>query len=354
MVTAIRHPWAVAAYYWRRDRVDKRYNLREFLHARLAATMFLDLQERYQPDVSACIWYGTDRLGHKMWKYFQPESMGITLTEYEENFRELIPDYCREFDRQFGRVVDALDDGRTTLILMSDHGVGAMDSVQVTGYPRGDRLLRALGLQHGFRIANPHSETFVNARLEGRVPDATVRVDEHESAVGDAIEKFLGVRVARTGEPLLHVERGDLKKVDLKVTVPRPETLDANERITVGDGSGEVRELVQLVETSGNHRLHGIVVLKGPGVNRGSTLDDAVITDIAPTILYQLGLPTAADLDGRLLAEAFDPDWLARRPLRQVPSFGTRGDSVAVDANAPGSGASEELIERLRGLGYIQ
>ena len=67
----------------------------------------------------------------------------------------------------------------------------------------------------------------------------------------------------------------------------------------------------------------GLVVLRGQGFRAGSVLGRAHLVDLAPTLLYGLGLPVARDLDGTVLTEAFDPAFLARQPLSFVPSYET-------------------------------
>ena len=53
----------------------------------------------------------------------------------------------------------------------------------------------------------------------------------------------------------------------------------------------------------------------------GSLLPRARIVDVAPTLLYGMGLPVARDLDGRALTEAFTGEVLAAHPLNFVPSY---------------------------------
>ena len=55
------------------------------------------------------------------------------------------------------------------------------------------------------------------------------------------------------------------------------------------------------------------MALSGPSAARRNALF-ASIEDIAPTILYLLGEPIPGDLEGRLLAEAVDPQLLDARP----------------------------------------
>jgi hypothetical protein len=67
----------------------------------------------------------------------------------------------------------------------------------------------------------------------------------------------------------------------------------------------------------------GILMLLGDNINGGRFLNDAALLDVAPTLLFGLGLPIARDLDGRVLTAAFAPELLARRPVTFVPSYET-------------------------------
>ncbi len=67
----------------------------------------------------------------------------------------------------------------------------------------------------------------------------------------------------------------------------------------------------------------GLFLLAGPGVSPGQFLNNVRVTDVAPTLLYALGLPVARDLDGRALTEAFSDEHVARRALTFVPSYET-------------------------------
>ncbi len=65
----------------------------------------------------------------------------------------------------------------------------------------------------------------------------------------------------------------------------------------------------------------GVIILAGPGIRPGALLSGPRLVDVAPTLLYALGLPVARDLDGRVLTGAFDASFLARRPLSFFPSY---------------------------------
>ena len=67
----------------------------------------------------------------------------------------------------------------------------------------------------------------------------------------------------------------------------------------------------------------GIFSIHGPGVRRGAWLGQVTVLDVAPTLAYLLDLPVADDQPGRVIEEAFDPDWLVWKPAygNTVPSW---------------------------------
>lgn len=56
------------------------------------------------------------------------------------------------------------------------------------------------------------------------------------------------------------------------------------------------------------HRPVGILAMAGPGIAPGAAISSPTLLDIAPTALALLGLPRGADMDGRVLLEAFAPE----------------------------------------------
>jgi len=98
----------------------------------------------------------------------------------------------------------------------------------------------------------------------------------------------------------------------------------------------------------------GILILAGPTIRPGVRLEGAHVLDVTPTVLHLQGLPVAADMPGRVLTEALDPELLSRLPVRTLPTFET---TPWRDAGASVSGDEEidrDLREKLRSLGYIE
>jgi hypothetical protein len=74
--------------------------------------------------------------------------------------------------------------------------------------------------------------------------------------------------------------------------------------------------------------------------------------DIAPTILYALRLPVPEDMDGRVLTDVFESDYLATHPAKQA------GTMPTISPGEPEDTYTAEEIEaiqaRLRALGYTE
>lgn len=89
------------------------------------------------------------------------------------------------------------------------------------------------------------------------------------------------------------------------------------------------------------------------GAHAASDIVDssAALTDVAPTVAYLLGLPTSRGLTGRPLLEMLDQSFVARHPVREVDTYGRYAADAPVLEGAP---LDEEMMERLRSLGYIR
>jgi hypothetical protein len=95
----------------------------------------------------------------------------------------------------------------------------------------------------------------------------------------------------------------------------------------------------------------GVIFLAGPGVKRGYRLSGAVLYDVAPTILYAMGQPVAADMDGTALRRAFTDGVLRRFPVRTIASYETQARRIAADPGRPE--VDKDVLQDLGAIGYI-
>ncbi len=96
----------------------------------------------------------------------------------------------------------------------------------------------------------------------------------------------------------------------------------------------------------------GILMMRGPYFRKTAEINPkARLEDITPTILALLGIPVGEDMEGRVLTEVFDPDFLLKYPVRTIPSH-DRGE--VFHAKATFSNEDNLLKDKLRALGYIE
>jgi hypothetical protein len=81
----------------------------------------------------------------------------------------------------------------------------------------------------------------------------------------------------------------------------------------------------------------GLLLAYGEGIRPGAVLAGASILDVAPTLLYLLGLPVARDMEGRVLTEMLEPGYAAEHPVTFIPSY----EGLAVAPAIPGAPAFE-------------
>jgi hypothetical protein len=106
---------------------------------------------------------------------------------------------------------------------------------------------------------------------------------------------------------------------------------------------------------NGTHRPQGVFIMAGPGVRTGEMWEQYSILDIAPTMLYSLGLPVPKEFEGRVAKEAFTDDYLRSNPMViGEPSMGMEPTKVVKKAKPPYTEEEEKTIySNLRALGYM-
>lgn len=100
------------------------------------------------------------------------------------------------------------------------------------------------------------------------------------------------------------------------------------------------------------HRDFGIVAIRGAHIKQDERIYGATLLDVTPTILTLFGLPVGADMDGRVLVQAFEeppeiksiPSWEQEAGECGMHSADLRLDPVAAQA----------VLQRFVALGYVE
>jgi tetratricopeptide (TPR) repeat protein len=100
------------------------------------------------------------------------------------------------------------------------------------------------------------------------------------------------------------------------------------------------------------HRPFGIFCMKGPHVQQDERIYGATLLDVTPTVLTLFGLPVGADMDGRVLVQAFEePPQVTRIPSweQELGECGMHPSDLRMDP-----AAAQAVLQQFVALGYIQ
>lgn len=328
------------------------------LMARSAARM---VREEY--DLILLYFRSTDLVSHNEWKYFEPDGFDPIDPGEMAAHRDLVPRIYEAVDQEIGRILAAAPEGSNVLV-MSDHGFHSAHREQIKALIDLDAVLERLGYlargKDGIDFARTRIYTYGSSGFErlkmlrfalaGREPGGRVRPEERE-ALRRRLETDLAAVTNDHGEPVLFLrdvrpkrgEDGDF------VAVVRLPLITPVLKVRGRPFPPALRSLGRI---SGTHTpsTHGIFLAMGPAIDPRADLTDIHVHDMAPTILYALGLPVGEDFAGRARTELFTKDFRHGHPLRTIKTWGTRQGG----AGARPSKADEDLLNELRSLGYIR
>jgi predicted AlkP superfamily phosphohydrolase/phosphomutase len=190
----------------------------------------------------------------------------------------------------------------------------------------------------------------IGINLKGREPNGIVTPTEYDEVRNRVIMELNGLMDERQGKKIV-------KHIFRREEIYRgPFVVEAPDIVFVSDYGYMISDRIR-DETfkerghgRGVHRLHGIFVIRGPGIKKGNPLEEGHLLDVAPTILHLLGVPVPRGFDGKVLTDALMPSFLKSHPLRF--------EDVPLEMESAPFEMNEEEVElikmKLRGLGYIE
>lgn len=290
---------------------------------------------------------------HRHWASFEPDSFpGMDRAELARH-ADRIPRVYEAVDEAVGRIL-AKAPGANVVVL-SDHGFHAtrggeeaqiefdMDAVlERLGYLARNGAAVDFSRTRAYTYATPPHRRAKLIRVSpqgGEARDELLRNlrQDLETARFAGDEPVFWLRDPRPKE----VEQGaDLVAV-VSLEGATPSFTVKGKPLTMG-----------LHRISGTHTTttHGIFLAAGPDIAPGAKIDGIHVHDIAPTLLYALGIPVAEDFVGKPWQPLFNEGFRRRMPLRSLRTWGVRTGAGAARPSA----ADEKLLEELRALGYLR
>jgi predicted AlkP superfamily phosphohydrolase/phosphomutase len=368
------------------------------------------LMTEYEWDAFFQYFWGTDRIQHELWHIFD-EAHPRHDRQEARLYREKVFAYFRRVDEIIGRLIDLA--GRDALVwVASDHGFGPVHkycSFNIWLLQEGflqlkrdarTRLKRAmfqLGItpENAFKLIKKlplgrlrpargasndpgtskllstfflsfddvdwsrtlafskgnYGQIYVN--LRGREPHGMVEEKDYDAVCRRIVERLGALRDPETGAAWASevFRREQVYDGPRLSDAPDVAFLPSDMRyLPLGNADFTSNKfIVEAFGISGCHRMHGVMIANAAAVKPSMRLDAARIYDVAPTLLYLLGEPVPADMDGRVLTEIIDQDHLFANPVR----YSQASQQSPPNALQYSDEENAEIIESLKNLGYI-
>lgn len=347
-------------------------------------------------DFFMTVYTASDWGGHNLWRYADgkvgEKSDGSQLSE-------ALRVIYQSLDAAVARLL-TLTDEHTQVYVISDHGMGAHSGasyhlaswlesrgfmVRNSSAPREslmtssrriaknllpvavkEKIKSRLGAERVKELQAAEKDTFyasidwarsvaytepgrhvININLAGRNPQGLVAQEDYERICAEITSALNDWRDV-SGKPV--IERAVRR--DESYSGPYVERASDlyvywNPQASFGEPPAEVK--ARGFWWSGDHRLEGILIARGPGLLPGAPLALPYVYDLLPTALYAAGLPVPDDLDGQVIQQAFSKEFRATHPLQVVEV-----QREAIGEHSELSSNDEALIEeKLRSLGYL-
>ena len=382
-------------------------HLHEFTRKKMDAIEYLFRREDW--DLFVAVLEGTDVIQHELWHCWDPNHFRHDPSE--GRYADAIPRFYQEMDDFLRKVMENWLDSQWTLIVMSDHGAGPLEKLLYVnnflmkkGFLRLKKGIRSSLKHHLFQwgvvpmtfyhlllwmglgrfkrkarfgqrenwlrpfflsfedvdwnktvaysIGSTAGQIYLN--LKGREPQGIVQPGAQFERIREEIIRELGELVdEQTGEKVVgEVFRKEeiysgphLNEAPDIVFIPRQFEIAAFGEYEFA--SDQILDYSWGV--SGSHRMEGLLMMKGEGIKPGNAIEGAQITDLAPSVLYLLGLPVLKEMDGKILQAAFLNQCIEAEEIHSVEDKPSNSFSQEVYSEKE----EEELKRHLRGLGYI-
>ncbi len=309
-----------------------------------------------------------DRLLGRLWEWAGPDCVTLAISDHgfgsirpRQFIFQLLAEGGFILPRQgpsFGRVKGALQ--RTALRAYNAHPV---IREFVKGMRPGSRARLKGALKRGGLVADGEEidaerssvipspfglQLWINS--QDRFPKGPVPESQKSEVLEQVVEQLKASKDPVTGRAVfkkIH-RRGDVYSGSAEQRAPDL-ILEYEDVYNKGE-EGKVLPMNPGLE--GGHTGEGIFLASGPGVGSGE-IQGMALEDLAPTILYLLGRPIPADMDGKVLEPIFDASYRKAHPIEftEVEARWDVGESGSKSGYTPEQEA--EITRQLEDLGYL-
>ena len=325
-------------------------------------------------ELTAVVFDGVDRLQHLCYHLIDPELAQNYTSESEKSVRRLCLNYFHQLDDELAEIA-SLAGPEAQIFMVSDHGFA----------PSGENIFYANTWleRHGYLSWAEGIPVDKESRLALETHDESTALFDWSNTTAFALTSSSNAiyikQSLEPGDPGVLPEdypafrdrlvQSLLEYVDPKIgqkVVRKVLTRADDFSGTCSDRAPDLTLVLQdysflsvlrsddvlqpRLQPYGVHHPDGIFLGRGPGIRAGVELDPFSILNVAPTMLYGLGLSIPDDLEGVPAIEAFEADYLQDRPVRvDAPTENPSIESASLPAEE-----ELEVLERLKALGYLE
>ncbi|MBN3038347.1 MAG: alkaline phosphatase family protein [Candidatus Omnitrophica bacterium] len=380
----------------------------EMIKNRTEAALYL--MKKYECDFFMVHYLASDSMQHEFW-HLADEDHPQFDSKLARKHKDILLNFFTKLDQYISQLVSNLKSD-TTLVIMSDHGFGRITNflhlntwllkegflalkknpltglkyllfkigitpslfyrlamkVNLAWLSRNVDLSKKTSLLKKFFLSledvdwqNTRAYSLgyygfgqVNINLKGREPLGCVEPGEEEKALLEKLQQrlkeikdpFTGERIVESVKKRTELFQGKhLKSApDLFLFPHNFETISLDV-----SGFSSHRVIERTFGHTGSHRPNGIILLRGEHIKENSQIKGAQITDLAPTILYLLGLPIPKDMDGKVLTSAIKETSLRQKEAK----FYHEKDAPERKKMTFSGKEEEEIKQKLSDLGYL-
>lgn len=367
----------------------------------------LYLMDKKQWDVFMPVFYSIDVMQHHFWRFFDKKHP-LFDPQLAIKFEQVIPEFYDKVDTVIGELLERVSE-KTTVVVVSDHGAGPEEKgFSINNWLCKEGFLsfkQSLSLLWKFKF--PHIFYKILRRLKFQGISWTVPFDKLKT-LGSVIDPREGINVPyfidwsstkayggnhteqgiyinlKGREPMGIVNKGDEYYEIRETIIKRLKEIkdeDTGERLQLSiyrkeevyngpfiEGAPDIfvimndgkyimqkeihhkRLFYNAYKSSGTHRMEGVFIIRGEGIKQGCQINGIKIVDMAPTILYMLGLPVPEDMDGKIVTDIFEKAFFQMNPVMSAAS--TKLD-VEAGEGVLNDDESEAVKKSLRDLGYF-
>ena len=324
------------------------------------------LLRKYPVDLFGIVFGGVDHVQHTSWKFLTPELIPSSLQEWEKKNMRVAYEYFSMLDGFLKEILKFTRE-EDYVFVVSDHGFRGWDKMFKVnqflcnlGYltwaspqPGGGFLDLDLDWSKTIAFTPTVSVNGIYIRVARKEGEVGVPEKEYLGFRKNLKEKLLEVRDPRTGkralkEVLFREEAFHGKEIELAPDL----TLIPEDDFVVGTSSAD--SLVEYCDKGlGIHRREGIFLGKGPGLRKATRVEGFSVQNIAPLLLYTLGISIPENIEGKVPEEIFEKEFISYNPPL-IEGRAREGKELEREEEYYTPEEEAEIYRKLKDLGYLE